>query len=611
VNDRRLAPPIARRRPGSYHADVDTEYPPTGDIDLLRAYEPVLHLNDGELFFPASAVEYVECCQLLEHVAGASARIVAKPGELTLDRLAELGAAAAGPGQFLRFVDEPFSWWRVARWRHRSDRPKFRGRGRLARVGVLSRIVDALMRVSLFFRGSVARGSQAAAEVKYRERMRTDHHPYYGRVVRNAGYVALQYWMFYPFNDWRSRVYGVNDHEADWEQVVVYLAEQPDGTLLPSWVVFSAHDEVGDDLRRRWDDPDLTLVDGDHPVVFAGVGSHSGAYLQGEYLTTLDPPAFRGLVRVFRGCTRRLLPWTRDGADTGVGIPYVDYARGDGLAIGPGQDREWSPVVIDDDTPWVVDYRGLWGDDTADPLGGERGPAGPRYERSGAVRQSWGDVVGWSGLAKVAPNHATARELIHRRLEEIDHETQRVATELAAGRTRLRAETASGVPVGSREEADLDRLATHGVELRDEDRRLRRRLEHPPPDPGPHDHLSHRNLPMATGSRTRRRFLSLWSAVSTPMILGVIAVLFLPGTATPIVATIIFCVFVLLAVEAIARRNLFHFLATLVALALLAGIVGAVAGLVFAYGWQTTIAIWLGVFAIVLLVVNLWELTRD
>ncbi len=60
--------------------------------------------------------------------------------------------------------------------------------------------------------------------------MRTEHHPYYGRVVRTSGYVALQYWFFYPFNDWRSRIYGVNDHEADWEQVVVYLAEQPDGS---------------------------------------------------------------------------------------------------------------------------------------------------------------------------------------------------------------------------------------------------------------------------------------------------------------------------------------------------------------------------------------------
>ena len=37
-----------------------------------------------------------------------------------------------------------------------------------------------------------------------------------------------------------------------------------------------------------------------------------------------------------------------------------------------------APVLIDDETPWVFHYQGLWGNDTADPLGGERGPAGPR-----------------------------------------------------------------------------------------------------------------------------------------------------------------------------------------------------------------------------------------
>ncbi len=217
---------------------VDADAAPSEDLGLLRAYEPVLRLTDGELFLPAAVEDYVACCELLEHVAGESARVVAGQGELTLDRLADLGARVSGPGQFLRFVDAPFSWWEAAQWRRRSDRPKFRQANRLARVGLLSRIVDALMRMSLFFRGSVARGTQAAAEVKYRQRMRTDHHPYYGRVIRGAGYVALQYWMFYAFNDWRSRVYGVNDHEADWEQVIVYLAEQPDESLLPSWVVF-------------------------------------------------------------------------------------------------------------------------------------------------------------------------------------------------------------------------------------------------------------------------------------------------------------------------------------------------------------------------------------
>ena len=48
---------------------------------------------------------------------------------------------------------------------------------------------------------------------------------YYGHVSRDGGYVVLQYWYFYPMNDWRSTFGGVNDHEADWEQVTIFLAD--------------------------------------------------------------------------------------------------------------------------------------------------------------------------------------------------------------------------------------------------------------------------------------------------------------------------------------------------------------------------------------------------
>jgi len=88
-------------------------------------------------------------------------------------------------------------------------------------------------------------------------------------VVRTAGYTVLQYWYFYPFNDWRSTFYGVNDHEADWETVTVYLVDDPDAHttpdgLRPAWVAASAHDVGGPDLRRRWDGDNPDQRDGKH-----------------------------------------------------------------------------------------------------------------------------------------------------------------------------------------------------------------------------------------------------------------------------------------------------------------------------------------------------------
>ncbi len=74
---------------------------------------------------------------------------------------------------------------------------------------------------------------------------------YYGRVVREAGYIVLQYMFFYAMNDWRSSFYGVNDHEADLEQIFVYLSDEVGGPLQPCWVAYASHDFFGDDLRRR------------------------------------------------------------------------------------------------------------------------------------------------------------------------------------------------------------------------------------------------------------------------------------------------------------------------------------------------------------------------
>ena len=50
---------------------------------------------------------------------------------------------------------------------------------------------------------------------------------YYGRVTQDGGYIVTQYWYFYAMNDWRSTFGGINDHEADWEQVTIFLV--PDG----------------------------------------------------------------------------------------------------------------------------------------------------------------------------------------------------------------------------------------------------------------------------------------------------------------------------------------------------------------------------------------------
>ncbi len=81
----------------------------------------------------------------------------------------------------------------------------------------------------------------------------------------------------------------------------------------------------------------------------------------------------------------------------------MDFARGNGLHIGPGEPQSWSPVLVDESTPWVSQYRGLWGLFARDPISGENAPAGPMYNRDGSPRASWYDPLGFAGLDKVPP----------------------------------------------------------------------------------------------------------------------------------------------------------------------------------------------------------------
>lgn len=576
-------------------------------LALLRRFEPILRFTAGELFLPASVDDYVRCCELLSRGPDGRRTVVVGKGALTVDRLVEIGIGHPRPGQFLRFVDEPFNRRQVTRWRTRADRPRFHNASRLARVGVLSRGVDALSRASLMVRGKVVNGTEAAAEVQYRTQMRPDHHPYYGRVVQECGYTVLQYWYFYVFNDWRSRVYGVNDHEADWEQITVYLVER-DGEFRPAWIAASAHDEVGDDLRRRWDDPDLTKV-GEHPVLHPGLGSHSGALLAGEYLTAVEGAAFARLLRWTRRVSRTFLPWTREQGHVGMSIPYIDYSRGDGIGIGPGEQRSWDALLVDESTPWVMHYRGLWGNDTHDPLGGERGPAGPRYERSATVRASWGDPVGWANLRKVPPDEACGIDAVRRRLDELDAEIDALAVQIDGAATRQRALLATGESVPPGAELELAVLSAERVARRDERLLLARGLDHPPPATGPHDHLRHRRTPLPAETQGRRRFLAIWSAISTSVALAIVVGMLLDRGWT-LLTVGLETLLLIFAVEAVARRQFLRFALLIVVLAVVASIALTIGSRIID-DWRVLLAIPLGFVALALMAINLKELLRD
>ena len=557
------------------------------DLDLVRQYEPVLRLTQGEMFRPIAVEDYLRSARLVLG-RGGDARTLAEPGELDPTALAGMGRAHRGEPLSLQFVSVALDRGAYRAWVRSGQRPAFQRSSAAARVGLIARVLAALARLSLVIRGRVPGGQAAAAQVQVGEHRAGCN--YYARVTRDAGYVAIQYWFLYPMNDWRSSFGGVNDHEGDWEQITVFLADTDDGPV-PAWVAFSSHDEVGADLRRRWDDPDLAK-EGDHPVVYVGAGSHSGAYLPGEYLVSIAPNLPAGVERLRRSLAR-ILPWADPEGQ--IGIPFIDYRRGDGLEIGPGGDHVWQASLIDESTDWVVDYGGLWGLDTHDPLGGERAPAGPRYERDGRVRASWAQPVAWADLDREPPGSSLRQDLWAQRDVAVREQLHVIESELAVARAQLRSATvAAGCPdpMTRPHRTELERASSRVRDLRARQAQMagqamafQRSEVGALPTPGVHDHLSRRALPILAGESSGWA-LRAWSSMSAVLLFLAAGLVLLNGSSALLVP-LLGLIAVMLLVEAILRRRVLDLLVRVaIAVAVGAGLL-VVADVVLGHMRQT------------------------
>src|SRR5215210_429859 len=589
---------------------------------LLRRFEPVIRSTTGDKFYPMDVEPYVRACSLWVQRPGEEAVCVVSAGELSLDRLAQQPMDEAGAVHFLKFTDADDLrldsrggrlrvFRRRARDRKESTRAFRAGRGRLARVGYFSRFVDALYSIALLARGRVPGESAAAASVAYERIMsEQERYRYHGRVLRQDGWIVLQYWLFYPFNDWRSGFFGANDHEADWEKIFIYLSES-EGEASPEWVAYAAHNYTGDNLRRRWDDPEVEKV-GEHPVIYVGAGSHASYYAPGEYLTELTLPLPSPLARV-AGAIRtfwktRLGQYVGDGEEDGgpgyFSIPFVDYARGDGLGVGEGEDRSWDePRLIADPTPdWVSGYRGLWGLYARDPFEGEDAPAGPMYNRDKSVSRAWYDPVGWAGLDKVAPptemleaileQQADITSRCHALRAEIDvksRQLKRLGTELSAMRDRSHLDAPYGEAARrvSQLSGEIDRLRSRlatDEAVSESLEEYARRLKAGERDPA-RAHIARAQRPASEDELRFSRVAEAWAAVSVSlMLISIVGIVMFQRE--HLISMLVFSIAFFTFVEAGFRGRLVHVISSAnVGLAVVATLI-----IVYEFFWQLVIA---------------------
>lgn len=191
----------------------------------------------------------------------------------------------------------------------------------------------------------------------------------YAHIVGEQGKLALQYWFYYPFNDWN------NKHESDWEMIqLVFDAPTAEKALhqKPVLVGYSQHEGAE---SATWDDEKLEKRHG-HPVVYPGAGSHSNQFTQSLYLGHSAQTGF--------GCDDTRGP-TRYEKTHVVLVP----AR----ATGPKDPFAW------------LGYLGYWGQKVSGP---NSGPTGPTFKGQWAEPITWVDEEWRSDNVRVPAANSVA-----------------------------------------------------------------------------------------------------------------------------------------------------------------------------------------------------------
>ena len=115
----------------------------------------------------------------------------------------------------------------------------------------------------------------------------------YAHVVGEDDELALQYWFFYPFNDFN------NTHEGDWEMIQLLFDAADARTALGTAQVelgYSSHEGAE---RAACDDDKLEVVD-ERPVVYPAAGSHANKYSGALWIGSRPRPVWAATTRADR-----------------------------------------------------------------------------------------------------------------------------------------------------------------------------------------------------------------------------------------------------------------------------------------------------------------------
>ena len=175
---------------------------------------------------------------------------------------------------------------------------------------------------------------------------------------KGDGNVVIQYYYFYPFNDWQ------NNHEGDWQNVNVIVNSFDPNMAQLIGVDYKFHGKglTYSITGERVFNPQTRFVapaeGGNHPVVYVGAGSH-GAYPTG------DNYAGAGAVGVDEGMTKSGIVLSTNVEDTNR-----EVAQSYDLILLPNPDPDQPNKGLSPEMSWLGAITG-WGTLWVDSAGSE------------------------------------------------------------------------------------------------------------------------------------------------------------------------------------------------------------------------------------------------
>lgn len=215
----------------------------------------------------------------------------------------------------------------------------------------LCRAIEGLRAAPCYASAEAAHGSPSTA---------------YGAAFRSGARIALQYWLWYPYNDYSPTVAGGDVwqvHEGDWESVSVLL----DRSGKPLLVGLSRHCSGA---RRDWA---KVPKRGIRPLVHVALGSHANFFAPGKYPhdPRCWPPELRNVV---------------------TSLKFVDH-------VGKGRTLRPRLIRVSSAAPSWMRFAGSWGETAYihfpnnPPVAYGAGPSGPAFHKQ--WRAPVREVLSW------------------------------------------------------------------------------------------------------------------------------------------------------------------------------------------------------------------------